>query len=133
VSRLSAMLERFRRTAGVPTVPAEDFESELAPVFAALEELEADAARVRDRAAAEAAARLTAARVECERIAAAGGPLVEAERVKVASARRAAAEAEARDIVAQAEAEADRIRKRGHERIPSLVDAVLVGVKGTGE
>jgi len=127
------MLERFRRTAGVPAVPAEDFEAELAPVFAALEELEADAARLRDHAAAEAAARLTAARAECERITFAGRPLVEAERVRVASARRAAAEAEARNIVARAEVEADRLRKRGYERIPSLVDTVLAGVKGTGE
>jgi len=133
VSRLSVLLERFRRTAGVPTVPAEDFEAELAPVFAALEELEADATRVRDRGRAEAAERLTAARVERERIAAAWRPLAEAERARVAAARRSAAVEEAHGIVARAEVEADRVRARGRERIPALVDSVLAGVRGTGE
>jgi hypothetical protein len=37
MSRLSVLLERFRRTAGVPAVPTEAFAAELAPVFAALE------------------------------------------------------------------------------------------------
>jgi len=133
VSRLSILLERFRRTAGVPAVPAEDFEAELAPVFAALEELEADAARVRDRGRAEAAERLAAARVESERIASTRRPLVEAERARVAAARQTAAEDEARDIVARAEVEANRIRAHGRERIPSLVDTVLASVRWTGE
>ncbi|MGZ8716454.1 MAG: hypothetical protein ACXWYO_05010 [Gaiellaceae bacterium] len=132
MSRLSILLERFRRTAGVPAVPAEDFEAELARVFAALEELEADATRVRDRGRGEAAERLTAARAERERITSAGRPLAEAERARAAAARRAAAEEEAHDIVAQAEIEASRIRERGGERIPALVDAVLASVRGTG-
>jgi len=133
VSRLSALLERFRRTAGVPAVPAEDFELELAPVFAALEELEADARRLRDHGTAEAAERLAAGRVERERITSGWRPLVEAERAGVAAARRAAAEDEAHSIVARAHVEADGLRERGRQRIPPLVDSVLACVRGTGE
>ncbi len=133
MSRLSVLLERFRRTAGVPTVPAEDFEAELAPVFAALEELEADAKRVRDRGRAKAAERLTAAKVERERITSAWRPLAEAERARVAAARRTAAEEEAHSIVAWAEIEAGRVRECGRERIPPLVDSVLACIRGTGE
>jgi vacuolar-type H+-ATPase subunit H len=133
VSRLSVLLERFRRTAGVPAVPVEAFEAELAPVFAALEEVEADATRVRDRGRAEAAERLTAAKAERERITSAWRPSAEAERARVAAVRRAAAEDEAHDIVAQAEIEASRVRERGGERIPALVDSVLARVRGTGE
>jgi len=133
VSRLSLLLERFRRTAGVPAVPVEDFAAELAPVFVALEELEADAKRVRDRGGAEAAEQLAAARAERGRIASAWRPLAEAERARVAAARRTAAEAEARSIVARAEVEAAAVRERGRERIPALVDSVLAAVRETGE
>lgn len=132
MSRLSVLLERFRRTAGVPAVPVEDVEAELASVFAALEELEADAARVRDRGRAEAATRLTAARAERERITATWRPLAEAERARVAAAQRTAAEEEAHSIVAQAEVEADRVRERGRDRIPALVDSVVACVRRTG-
>ncbi|MGZ4334753.1 MAG: hypothetical protein ACXVRJ_10850 [Gaiellaceae bacterium] len=133
MSRLSVLLERFRRTAGVPAVPVEPFEAELASVFAALEELEADATRVRDRGRAEAAERLSAAGAERERITSAWRPSAEAERVRVAAARRAAANEEAHEIVAQAEIEASRVRERGGERIPALVDSVLARIRGAGE
>jgi hypothetical protein len=133
MSRLSVLLERFRRTAGVPAVPTDAFEAELASVFAALEELEADAKHLRDRSAAEAAERLTDARVERERLTSGWRSLAETERAAVAAARQTAAEEEAHAIGVRAQLEADRVRERGRERIPSLVDSVLTCVRETGE
>lgn len=133
MSRLSVLLERFRRTAGVPARAADDLEAELAPVFAALEEIEVEAKERRDRGAVEAAARLEAARATAERIAAGRRAAAEAERARVAAERREAAEAEARALLAEAEAEATRVRARGQERIAPLVDSVLAGVWRVGE
>ena len=55
---LSDLFDRFRRTAGVPAAAADDLTAELAPVFAALEEIDAAAAEVRARAARPAEERL---------------------------------------------------------------------------
>ncbi|MGZ4256614.1 MAG: hypothetical protein ACXVRE_02485 [Gaiellaceae bacterium] len=118
------LLDRFRRTAGVPAAAADDLRSELAPVFAALVEIDAAAADVRARAEERAQERLAAAHAEAERVETARQARAEEARRRAASERHRLAEEEARAIVAAAEAEAGRVRARGRERTGRLAAEV---------
>ena len=59
---VGSVLERFRRAAAVPAAAGDTVEAELMPVFAALDEIEAEAAQIRADARAEAERRLARAR-----------------------------------------------------------------------
>lgn len=117
-------LDRFRRP-GVPAAAGEELDAELLPVFATLDEIEEEAAAIRLEADAEAGRRLEAAAHEAERILTWWSRQAETERVRAEAGRREALASEARSIELQARAEADEVRKRGLERLPTLVAAVI--------
>lgn len=128
---LSGLLERFRRTGGVPAAVGGDLASELAPVFAALDEIESEAAAVRRDAGAQRADR--EARLEREIGKILADALTEAERTRdeAFDAAHRAAEAEAAAIIAEGDREAAAIREDGAARLPSLVDEVVARVAGS--
>jgi hypothetical protein len=122
---LRGFLERFRRSAGVPEAAAGELESELAPLFAALDALDRDAAEIRDRVRRREAERAAAAGAEVEERLQAARDSAARERARVAERARGAAAAEAASIAAEAAQEAARIAAAGHERLPALVEAVV--------
>ncbi|HTS72330.1 MAG TPA: hypothetical protein VMG74_01305 [Gaiellaceae bacterium] len=126
---LGDLLDRFRRTAGVPAAAADDLRSELAPVFAALEEIDAAAAAVGARAAARARERLAQAHEQASSVEAGWHARADEARAHAGAERRRLAEEEARAIVAAAEREAARVRARGHERIGRLAGEVAACVR----
>jgi len=124
-SVLRRSLDRFRRTSGVPAAASDDLGVELAPLFALLDAIDAEAAQVREAAERSATAELGTASEEAEAILTGGEEQAEAEWAEAAQAARRAAGADARRIVAMGEVEAARIRARGRERIPALAAAVV--------
>jgi vacuolar-type H+-ATPase subunit H len=125
VRPVSTILDRFRRGAGVPSVAGDDLATELAPVFAALNELEAEGERLRQAAREEADRRLAAAAEEATQVLALHRDQAEIERARAAAERRQVTTDEAGSALEAAEAEAREIRRAGSERIPELVAAVL--------
>ncbi len=102
--------------------------AELAPVFAALDEIEREVAALRERSNAAAARRLREADEEAQRVVAAGRERAEAERDDALAAGLQAADAEA-DALAPARAGGRAaIRTSGEERLPALVAEVLARV-----
>jgi hypothetical protein len=128
IGPLRSLLERFRRSAGMPAAVGADLGSELAPVFAALDDIEREVARLRARSEAAAAARLQEADEAAERILAEARQLAAKEREVELETVLQRTDAEAEAIVAQAAAAAEVTRKRGDERLPALVTEVLARV-----
>jgi hypothetical protein len=128
IGPLRSLLERFRRSAGMPAAVGGELRSELAPVFAALDEIEREVARVRARSEAAATARLKEADEAAERILAEARQLAAKEREVELETVLQRTDAEAEAIVAQAAAAAEVTRKRGDERLPVLVTEVLARV-----
>ncbi|HXV33926.1 MAG TPA: hypothetical protein VD769_07945 [Gaiellaceae bacterium] len=126
---MSTILDRFRRAAAVPAGVGDDLVRELAPVFAALDSIEADCERVRAEAAEAAERRVAAARAESAVVSARTREHAEAVRAEAEAERRRARELQASALHAEAEAEAEAIRERGAERIPKLVAAVVACVR----
>lgn len=129
VRPVRSILDRFRRGAAVPADPGSVLAAELAPLFAALDDLEEKAERLRADAGVRAARRVAAARDEAEGRAARDRELAEAERDDVARERRHAGAREARELQAAAEAEARRIAEAARRRMPALVAEVVSCVK----
>jgi vacuolar-type H+-ATPase subunit H len=125
IGPLAGFLERFRRGAGVPSTVGGDASAELAPVFAALDEIDREIAAVRRRAEAAAARRLGEADEEAARIVAAGRKQAEAERDDALAAGLRAADADVDAILREAQAGSAALRRRGEARIPALVAEVL--------
>jgi len=122
---LRSFLDRFRRVAGVPAAVTDDIAAELAPLFAALGDLEQEAAGIERSAAEGAATRAHGATEEIQQITSDAEGQAEAERADAIKAGRRAAEAEAAKIIRVAEIEAERIRSEGRQRLPALVAEVL--------
>lgn len=122
---LRSFLDRFRRVAGVPAAVTDDLAAELAPLFAALDDLEVEAAGIEQSAAEAAANRAHGASEEIQQIKSDAAGQAEAERADGIKAGRRAAEAEAAKIIRVAEIEAERIRSEGRQRLPALVAEVL--------
>ena len=127
---VSAILDRFRRGAGVPAAVGDELVSELATVFAALDEAEEDADRIRAEARRRGEGSLARARAEAARIEADGRRRADAERERAQADRRRAVEEELRSLVQAADEEARRIEALAEERMPGLVDAVVACVEG---
>jgi len=125
---VASWLERFRRPAAVPEAASEELDSELMPVFAALDEIETEATRMREEADHEAARRIDAAAAQAEEILARWRRRAEVERARAEAERRDEIATEAHAIEVEAEIEAERLRRRGHERIPALVDEVIAHI-----
>lgn len=127
-------LERFRGLAAAPTVPAvpaatDEPAPELVPVFDVLDGIEQEARALQDDAEREAARRLEAASVEVEAALRRWQQRAEEERARVGAERREVLAREARAIVLDAAAEAERLRARGRERIPALVAEVTTSIR----
>lgn len=122
---LRSFLDRFRRVAGVPAAVADDVAAELGPLFAALDDLESDAANVERSAAERAATSAHRTAEEIQQILSDAIGQAEAERADAIKAGRRAAEAEAAEIIRAAETEAAGIRTEGRRRLPALVAEVL--------
>ncbi len=129
VRPVSTILDRFRRAAAVPAGVGDDLARELAPVFAALDTIEAECERVRTDAAEAAERRLVAARAKSAVVSARSREHAEAVRTETEAGRRRAREQEARSLRAEAEAEAARIKERGAAAMPELVVAVVACVR----
>lgn len=129
---LSGFLERFRRSAGVPAIVGGDAASELAAVFAALDHLELEAEKVRGRSSAAAARQEHELDEEVQGIVREARGRTEAERNEILTSRLGDADREVAGILAQAGAEAERIRKTGEERLPAFVAEVLAHVREAG-
>ncbi len=122
---LHAILDRFRRSAGVPATASDDLSAELAPLFHALDAVEAGAGEVRATALRRAGAIAEEAQAEIEQILSDAREQAEAERVAAIEAGRRAADAEAQAIEAGALREAEEIGRIGRARIAPLVAEVL--------
>jgi vacuolar-type H+-ATPase subunit H len=120
-----SFLERFRRSAGVPAVVGDEASAELAPVFAALDELEREASLPRARSLQMAKRRLHDAREEAHAIVADARARADAERGEALKTGLRRADAASAEIVRRAEEEARRIELVGAERRPALVARIL--------
>ena len=125
---IGGFLERFRGVGGVPAAVGEEPVLELAPVFAALDAFELEAAEARGHAETVAAHRLHKAEEGAKEILAAARGLADSERGDALKAGLRAADVEASQIVARAEADARRIDETGRQRLPALVDEVVARV-----
>ncbi len=126
--RVGAWLDRFRRQAGVPARPEEDLGPELISVFAALDDVEKQAAELRAETERLVADRIEQARREAERVLVDWRHRAAAERLRAESERRSELSAEARAIEAGGEAEAARVRAAGERRMASLVETVVAAI-----
>jgi len=139
---LAELLDRLRRrrqppgraaaAVGVPAVEP-DVAAELAPLFGWLDEIDAEAAAIVHAGRSQAEAIERAGQQEAERILerASREALLEADRLR--RERRQAAELQARAILADAGAEATRLRERAAQRTPTVVEDVLgLLVRGAG-
>lgn len=122
---LRAILDRFRRSGGVPATVGGDLSAELAPVFRALELVEAEADEIRATAQQRTAAIAADTQAETERILADARAQADAERAEAIKTGRRAAEAEMRGIEARARDEAVEIERVGRTRIAPLVAEIL--------
>lgn len=122
---LRAILDRFRRSAGVPAAVSDDLSAELAPVFRALDLIEAEAADIREAAQRRAAVIAADTQAEIEHLLADARAQADAERAEAIKAGRRAAEAEMRSIETRAHEEAREIERVGRARIDPLVADVL--------
>jgi hypothetical protein len=125
IGPIGGFLERFRRTGGVPAAVGDEALIELAPVFAALDEIEREVATLRDRSREAAARHAREAEEEAEMLMAEARNRAEAEREDAYLAGLRAADAEAARIVEAATRAAHTIEREGRERLPRLVEAVL--------
>ena len=132
IGPIGGFLERFRRTGGVPASVGDEARTELAPVFAALDEIEREVARLRTRSRDAAARHAREADEEAEMLMAEARNRAEAEREDAYVAGLRAADAEAARIVRAASRTAQEIERKGRERLPPLVAAVVERVLEAG-
>ncbi|MBS2965901.1 hypothetical protein KGA66_22825 [Actinocrinis puniceicyclus] len=133
---LRELLLRFRR-AGAPgaatvgAVPADraaEQAAELAPVFAALAETEAQAAEIRSRAAAEAAQLRQQAARQAALIVAQARENAVAERESAARRARSQAETYCAQLLQEARTQAESLRSRGQASVPEYGERVVAGI-----
>jgi hypothetical protein len=128
VGPLRSLLERFRRGAGVPASVGGELAAELAPVFAALDEIEREVDDLREQSQAAVADRLRETEDEIRRIVQDGRRRAIQERDEALTSAWREADAEAVAVARAAKAEGDEVRRRGAERMPALVAEVLARV-----
>jgi hypothetical protein len=126
---LSNVLDRFRRGVAVPAAAGDDFAAELAPVFASLEALEAEADAVRRASTRQAEDQIAAGLEQVARISEGWRARAEAERTRAAEERRRRACEEASALEERGRVEADRLRERASRRTPELVAEIVACVE----
>jgi vacuolar-type H+-ATPase subunit H len=112
--------------AGVPADRVAEISAELAPVFAALVEVESAASGMRREAEAWATARVAAAEAGAGAIVADGRRRAEEERLAVAADAARRGEQEAADVLAAAEREAAQVAAGAASRMPDFLEQVRV-------
>ncbi len=128
-------MRRFRTGPGAPThligVPAagEALESELGPIFEALDELDRRADAIVDEARQRATAEAASAAADVAAIESRAREQAEREREDEAERRRQETVDACRRLEREARLEADRIRTTGAEQIPALVREVVTCVR----
>ena len=125
---LGGFLERFRRSGGVPAAVGGEASSELTGIFAALDEIEREAAALRERSQAAAETRARETEEEAQRLLAEAREQAESERDDALRAGLRAADAEVASLVQEGAAAAAGIRRAGEERLAGLVAEVVARV-----
>jgi vacuolar-type H+-ATPase subunit E/Vma4 len=111
--------------AAVPADRVAEVAAELAPVFAALADAQAEAAEIRFGAAALAAERRREAATVAERIRAEWQARAETARAEAFAAARSSAEAAGTELVHEAWRDADALRERVESRLADYVEWVV--------
>jgi hypothetical protein len=109
----------------VPVDRRESLEGELTPIFAHLEPVQRECARITDEATAEAQSREAEATARAHDLVARARTESEAERADAAAAARATATRETEQTLAEAHAAAQRLREWGEQHRPQLLARVL--------
>ena len=129
---MGGFLERFRRSSGVPAAAGGELAAELAPVFAALDGIEEEAAEIRRRTDAVAAQRAHEAEEQAQGIIAEARERANFERDDALKASSRVTDAEIVSILEQAELDVQQIRTIGEERLAAFVANVLKRVLEAG-
>ncbi len=129
---MGGFLERFRRSGGVPAAAGGELAAELAPVFAALDGIEEEAAEIRRRVDVVAAQRAHEAEEQAQGILAGARERANFERDDALKAGGRVTDAEVVSILEQAELDAQQIRTVGEQRLPAFVANVLKRVLEAG-
>jgi cell division septum initiation protein DivIVA len=133
VPKVRDFLDRFRpagtpgaaSSVGVPADRRADAEQELAPVFAALEDVERECAELRVRAERDAQRQIAQAQRMAGALVARARAGSAAERAAAAADARGRAAAETDRILAQARQTAGDARAQAQRRLPELVDRAV--------
>jgi len=141
MTALGEILRRFRFHGvpgapiilGVPADRTTVLRAELAPVFAALEDAQRGAAQLVATAEHDAMDRRVAAVEEGRRLVAEAHAGSAAARTEAVDARLDVAEAECRRVLAEGQAEAQRVAHLAAERTDALVDLVVQHVMALAE
>lgn len=131
--RIRGILDRLRPAgapgeatrAGVPVDRLESLRGELAPVFAQLEPVLRECARITQEATAEARRRESDAAGQAQAIVAKAQAESEAERAEAGAAAGATADRETEHVLADAYERAQEVRRRGEQLRPQRVARVL--------
>jgi hypothetical protein len=131
------LLHRFRPAGapgaagatGVPAGRGADPTAELLPVFARLTATDRDCALILEQARAAAGQVRAGAADRARALVVAAGQRVDSERAAVAAQARRRGKDESARTLATAAKEAEQVRRRAAERLPSEVEAVLTAVQ----
>lgn len=122
---LRSFLDSLRRTPAVPGAVGDELAGELAPLFALLDGIEAEAAAARSAAALHAQTEATDAAEEVETILSFAHGKADAERDEVVKAAHRAADVEVHRVLEEGAAEARRIRRLDPDRRDALAEEVV--------
>ena len=126
VRRLVAPRARYDAVEGA--AEADDRTAELAPLLATVDEIDAQAARLRRAAEEEAETTRRAAEAEAERLLVAARERAGQVRAEAAAERQGEIEAEAAELLAEADRASVRVRERAAVRAPALAEQVVARV-----
>ena len=139
--RFPGILDRFRRVLAPPGRPAQalgvpasgaDLETELGPLLARLETVDAQATQIEEDAREDARVRREHAALESSAILEQARSAADAERVHAATERRSRARQDTQSVRGEAHSEAQRIDDMRDAAIDELVAEVLACVRRTG-
>ena len=139
--RFPGILDRFRRVLAPPGRPAQalgvpasgaDLETELGPLLARLETVDAQATQIEEDAREDARVRREHAALESSAILEQARSAADAERVHAATERRSRARQDTQSVRGEAQSEAQRIDDMRDAAIDELVAEVLACVRRTG-
>jgi hypothetical protein len=127
---VASILDRFRRAAGVPAAAVDDIAVELAPVFAALEQVEAEAQTIHASAVEQARQILAEAETRAATLRAAWDERARAEYARAESEFEHASHTELEAVEVEARRETERLRRQGRLRMAEFVEDVVACVRG---